>query len=98
MSSEPRRGLSRRVRLALLALTTAIVAGELAVNTLVANAYYDLNLKRLQLIAVMAVRAGAEHLPEDPNGAVRIAGSYARLNGISRDEIVFIRASSMTAC
>ena len=94
MTGEPRRRLSIRCRAALLLLVTTLVAGELAVHTLVAKAYYDLNARRLQLIAVMAVRAGVAHLPEDRSLAVWIADSCARSNGVTHDEIVFIRASS----
>ena len=89
-----RKAVSIRRRARLFVLVAALMAGEVAMHTLLARAYYDLNLKRLQLIAVMAATAGAEHLPGDPGMAVRVARSCARFNGIGRDEIVFVRASS----
>ena len=91
--ADSRRRLSTHRRLALLVFVTAVLSGELAIQTRFAKAYYELNSKRLHLIGVMAVRAGAAHLPADPGMAVRVARAYAQANGVTRDEIVFIRAS-----
>jgi hypothetical protein len=94
MTSESRRGLSARCRGAVLGFVMAMLVGELALHNLVAKAYYDFNLKRLELVAVVAASAGARYLPGDPDTAVRITRSSARRNGVARDEIVFVRTSS----
>jgi hypothetical protein len=94
MTGECRKGLAAGCRGALLGFVTVLLVAELAFHNLVARAYYDFNLRRLELIAVMAASAGAQHLPADPGAAVSAARSCAQLNGAALDEIVFIRMSS----
>jgi hypothetical protein len=94
MAGEPRIRLSTPQRVVLLLFVTMMTAAELGIHTRFSKAYYELDSKRLKLIGLMAVRAGAEHLPGDPEAAVRAASSYAQRNGVARGEIVLIRASS----
>jgi hypothetical protein len=68
-------------------LASILLIGVLIVNSLASRAYYNLNLRGLQLVATMAVRAGAEYLPSDPRTAEFVADRYVRLCGVGSNEI-----------
>jgi hypothetical protein len=67
---------------------------ELIVNNRLAREYYYLNVKNLQLMALTAVKMGAEYLPADPRVAVEVADAYVQSQGIDPAEIVFPEPSS----
>jgi hypothetical protein len=65
-----------------------MVMSALIVHTMAARAYYSLNSRNLQLVATMAVRAGAEYMPKDPRGAIQIASRFVRHCGVASSEII----------
>jgi len=71
-----------------IALIATMLLSALVVHTVTARAYYSLNSQTLQLVASMAVKAGAEYLPRDPQTAIRIASQMARHCGVASNEIV----------
>jgi hypothetical protein len=87
-----RLSLRWRVMLILFAVITLPV--ELTVHSILAREYYYLNVKSLQLMALTAVKMGAEYLPADPRGAVQVADAYVQTQGIAPAEIVFTEPSS----
>jgi hypothetical protein len=93
IAGESRRRLSSRQRVMVFLLITGMVA-EFGIHTRCSKAFYDLNVKRLQLIAVMAVGAEVEFLPGNPAAAAQVAGSSVQHNGITRNEIILIHTSS----
>ena len=85
---------SLRYRVTPVLLPTILLVAALIAHSFIARAYYSLNSQRLEVVASMAVRVGAEYLPANPRTAVRIADAYARDNGIAPGEIVFTEPSS----
>jgi hypothetical protein len=77
-----------RSRKRAIGLTAIMVMSALIVHTMAARAYYSLNSRNLQLVATMAVRAGAEYLPKDPRGAIQIASRFVRHCGVASSEII----------
>jgi len=92
MSGLPKKSTVRLAALTLLATTLAF--GALIVHSLSANVYYNLNLVRLQTAADIAVDAGARYLPGQPQSAIRVAQTYAKINGVLPSEIEFTEVSS----
>lgn len=77
-----------RSRKRAIGLTAIMVMSALIVHTMAARAYYSLNSRNLQLVATMAVRAGAEYMPKDPRGAIQIASRFVRHCGVASSEII----------
>jgi hypothetical protein len=88
MTGRSFKTLFLRDRARSVALTVAMVLVALIVHTITARAYYSLNSQNLQLVASIAVRAGAEYLPTDPQAAMRIAGRFVQRQGVASDEII----------
>ena len=86
--------LSLRCRVMLVVFAVITLPVELRVHATFARVYYDLYVKNLQLMALTAVKRGAEYLPADPRAAVRVADSYVQSQGIASAEIVFTELSS----
>lgn len=86
--------LSLRCRVMLIVFAVITLPVELRVHATFAREYYDLYVKNLQLMALTAVKRGAEYLPADPRAAVRVADSYVQSQGIASAEIVFTELSS----
>jgi hypothetical protein len=78
----------------LIVFAGVALSAELMVHRTFAREYYELDVKNLQLMALMAVNRGAQYLPEDPRAAVRVADAYAESQGIASAEIVFTELSS----
>jgi hypothetical protein len=85
--------LSVRGRAILIALAAIILPIELLVHGAFAREYYYLNVNDLRLVALTAVKIGAQYLPVDPAAAIRMADAYARHHGIARAEIVLTELS-----
>jgi hypothetical protein len=92
MRGSSKKSTARLVALSLLATTIAL--GALIVHSLSANVYYNLNLLRLQTAADIAVDAGARYLPGQPQSAIQVAESYAKIFGVLASEIEFAGVSS----
>jgi hypothetical protein len=86
--------LSFRWRVILVLFTLITLAIELMMYGVFAREYYYLNVKRLRLVALTAVKMGAQYLPADPPAAVRVADEYAQRREITGAEIVFTEVSS----
>jgi hypothetical protein len=71
-----------------------MLLGALAMHTVTARAYYNINSKNLQLVASSAVRAGIQYLPVDPQTAIRTADRFVQGFGITSDEIISIDVSN----
>jgi hypothetical protein len=85
--------LSFRWRVMLIVFPVITLPIELMVHTVLAREYYYLNVKNLRLVALTAVKMGAQYLPADPPAAVRVADAYAQRQGIARAEILFTELS-----
>jgi hypothetical protein len=66
---------------------------ELLMHGAFARDYYYLNVNNLRLVALTAVKMGAQYLPTDPPAAIRVADAYAQHHGIARAEIVLTELS-----
>jgi hypothetical protein len=86
--------LSFRWRVMLIVFAVITLPIELLVHGVFAREYYNLNVKSLRLVALTAVKMGAQYLPADPPAAVRVADEYAQRQEITRAEIVFTELSS----
>jgi hypothetical protein len=80
-----------RVMLTVLAMITLPV--ELLMHGAFARDYYYLNVNNLRLVALTAVKMGAQYLPTDPPAAIRVADAYAQHHGIAPTEIVLTELS-----
>jgi hypothetical protein len=80
-----------RVMLTVLAMITLPV--ELLMHGAFARDYYYLNVNNLGLVALTAVKMGAQYLPTDPPAAIRVADAYAQHHGIAPTEIVLTELS-----
>ena len=76
----------RRVAFIVWALITLPI--ELLMRGAFAREYYYFNVNNLQLVALTAVKMGAQYLPADPTAAVWIADTYVQRQGIAPAEIV----------
>jgi hypothetical protein len=77
--------------LTVLAMITLPV--ELLMHGAFARDYYYLNVNNLRLVALTAVKMGAQYLPTDPPAAIRVADAYAQHHGIAPTEIVLTELS-----
>jgi hypothetical protein len=85
--------LSFRCRVMLTVLAMITLPVELLMHGAFARDYYYLNVNNLRLVALTAVKMGAQYLPTDPPAAIRVADAYAQHHGITRDEIVLTELS-----
>ena len=86
--------LSFRWRVIFIVFAVITLPIELVVHGAFAREYYYLNVKYLRLVALTAVKIGAEYLPADPPAAIRVADAYAQHHGIALTEIVLTELSS----
>jgi hypothetical protein len=86
--------LSLRCRVMLVVFVVIALPVELIAHTIFARELYYLKTKNLQLVALTAVKIGAQYLPANPRAAVRVADAYAQRNGIAPGEIVLTELSS----
>ncbi len=86
--------LSLRWRVMLILFAVIVLPVELIVHSILARECYYLNVKNLQLMALTAVKMGAEYLPATPRVAVQVADSYVQSQGIAPAEIGFTEPSS----
>jgi hypothetical protein len=77
-----------RHRGALILLCAAINVSMLVVHTIASNMYYESMCIRMQMVAGIAVKAGAVYLPADPRTAVQVADASVKRNGFVPNEIV----------
>src|ERR1700739_1355920 len=68
--------LSLRCRVMLIVFAGVALSAELMVHRTFAREYYELDVKNLQLMALMAVNRGAQYLPEDPRAGVRLVIAF----------------------
>ena len=66
MANQQFNRLSLRCRVTPVLLPTTLLVAALIAHSLIARAYYSLNSQRLEVVASMAVRVGAEYLPANP--------------------------------
>ena len=85
--------LSVRYRVILIALVAITLPIELLMHGAFARDYYYLNVNNLRLVALTAVKMGAQYLPTDPPAAIRVADAYAQHHGIAPTEIVLTELS-----
>ena len=78
---------SLRSHVTQIVLASIFLIGALIAHSTISTAYFTLNLRSLQLVASMAVRAGAEYLPSDPRTAMLVADRYVRFCGVGSNEI-----------
>ena len=83
---------SNRARLVVFGVTGVVAV--LVVHSICARVYYRLNSVELAIAAEMAVRAGANYLPENPSAAVWTADAYARRYGARTGEVALTRTTS----
>ena len=86
--------LSVRGRVILIALAAIILPVELMMHGTFAREYYYLNVNNLGLVALTAVKMGAEYLPTDPPAAIRVADAYAQTTGSRGPRSCFTEPSS----
>jgi len=86
--------LSFRQRIALVTLALLVLLGELLGQSYLASQVYSFYIRNLELVAITAVKMGANHLPADPNAAVRVADACAEGLGMAKAEIVSTEVSA----
>ena len=94
MSSRRFGRISLRCRVPFIVFVVLILPVELIAHSICAREYYYLNVRELQVMALTAVKIGADYLPTDPRAAVRVADAYVQSQGIAPPEIVFTQLSS----
>ena len=85
--------LSFQRRVTFIVLALIILPIELLMRGAFARGYYYFYVNNLQLVALTAVKMGAQYLPAEPTAAVWVADAYVQRQGIAPAEIVFTELS-----